>query len=288
MKTNLIVDLSNITFVTHFSLLKKMNDFSKDYLLFKTIELIKFKALEYKVDGILIACDAPNVWRKELYPDYKAHRDELRDPYYDDVKDTVIELKNFFNEYTSIPAISVANCEADDIIYIVTQDSPNKNIILSSDKDFVQLVDDKTILYSPTQKKERESDDPEFDLFEKCIRGDRGDNIPSSYPNVRKKKLEEAFYEKKDGEHYKYINIMESTNKFGNKVKDDYERNRKLIDLSLQPEYIKKRIRETINNIKPNAYNNLKVLKFIGEHNLKGVSDKFLDNRDIFKRSFCA
>jgi len=284
MKTNVIVDLSNLTFITHFSLLKKTNGFLQSYLIFQTINFIKNVANKYKADGILIACDSPNVWRKDIYPEYKANRKESRDPYYEDVKDAMIKIKDFFNECTSIPAVSVARAEADDIIALITQTAKEntKTVIISSDKDFVQLLTNKNVtLYSPSQKAERTTLDVGYDLFEKCIRGDNGDNIKSAYPRVRKTVLEEAWHDS-----YKMMNLLESTTKAGDLVKDAYFFNKNLIDLSLQPEYIKSNISNTLENLKINKYNELKVLRFIGKHDMKEVSKEFMKHKEILKKHY--
>jgi len=282
MKTNVIVDLSNITFVTHFSILKKTNNFNQNYLIFQTINFIKLIAKKYKADGVLIACDSPNVWRKDVYPEYKANRKESRDPYYEDVKAAMIKVKDFFNECTSIPAVSVERSEADDIIAVATQNKGNtRTVIISSDKDFIQLLNDDVVLYSPSQKEERTSDDVGYALFEKCIRGDSGDNIKSAYPRVRKTALQEAWCD-----NYKMINLLETVTKQGNSVKDSYFFNKKLIDLSMQPDYIKLNISNTLENLKINKYNGLNVLRFIGKHDMKGISNEFLKHKEIFRKHY--
>jgi len=281
MKTNVIVDLSNVTFVTHFSLLKKIKNFNKNYLIFRTINFIKLISKKYKADGVLIACDSPNVWRRDIYPDYKANRKESRDPYYEDVKDAMIQVKDFFNEQTSIPALSVERCEADDIIAVATQESDMRTVIISSDKDFKQLLNENVILYSPSQKTERTCDDVGYDLFEKCIRGDNGDNVKSAYPRVRATVLHAAWEDE-----YKMINLLESTTKEGKKVKDGYRFNKKLIDLSLQPDYVRLNISNALKNLTINKYNGTKVLRFIGKHDMKGIADEFLKHKEIFRKHY--
>lgn len=282
MKTNVIIDLSNVTFVTHFSVLKKTKNFNQNYLIFKTINFIKKIAKEYKADGVLVACDSPNVWRRDVYPSYKAHRKETRDPYYDDVKEAMIIIKDFFNENTSIPALSVERAEADDIIAVATQQSNERTVIISSDKDFVQLLhNDNVVLYSPSQKEERKSEDIAFDLFEKCIRGDTGDNIKSAYPRVRKTVLQEAWED-----DYKMINLMETVTKQGNKVKDSYEFNKSLIDLTQQPDYIKLNITKSLENLTINKYKSNDVLRFIGKHDMKNISNEFLRHKEIFRKHY--
>jgi hypothetical protein len=238
-------------------------------------------AMKFKVDGMMIACDEKRVWRYDLFPEYKGNRDKLRDPYYDEVKEVMIELKDFFNSCTSVPALSVERCEADDIIAHVAQNTQHKLIIGSSDRDFVQLINEDIRLYSPMQREERTTKNKEFELFEKCIRGDRGDNIQSAFPNVRKDRLIRAFEDKTE-----MLNLMESTNKNGQKVGDVYRFNKRLIDLTLQPKYIKDALESSINNLHMNRYNNVKMLKFIGQHDLKGLSREFMRNNHIFKKHF--
>jgi len=281
-RVNLLIDLSNAVYSTHHTLLKKNSgDFNPDFLFYKTINLIKYTALKYKVDGILIACDSPNVWRKKVFPEYKAHRDELRDIYHKDVKKVMIDVANFFNECTSIPALSVPKAEADDIIAVLCKESPNKHVIMSSDKDFIQLIDEDTRLYAHTLQKERDSEDVGFDLFMKCIRGDRGDNILSAYPRVREKALRKAWED--SGE---MLNLMETVRKDGVKVADAYKENKLLIDLDMQPQEVKDEILTRINNLIPNKYNHIKMLRYIGDHNLKTVSKDIINNRDIFKKTY--
>lgn len=280
-KLNMIVDLSNLTYSTHHYLQKKYKDFNKNFLIYKTIMYVKSMALKFKPDGILIACDSPRVWRKDLYPDYKGNRDSLKDPYYDDVKEAMNEIKDFFNECTSIPALAVDKAEADDIIAVASQKSPHKTLIISADKDFIQLINDDVRLYSPTQKKERKSSDVGFDLFEKCIRGDRGDNIDSAYPRIRKVRLEAAWNDKTE-----MLNLMESTNKQGQKVSDVYKFNQRLIDLTKQPQFIKDDIETSINNINMGKYNTTMILRFIGTHELKELSKDFMRHNHVFKKQY--
>ena len=90
--------------------------------------------------------------------------------------------------------------------------------------------------------------DPEWLLFEKCIRGDTADNIFSAYPGVRKKGsknkigLEEAFADK-SSQGFTWNNFMlqrwTDHNGDEHRVLDDYTRNLALIDLTAQPANIK-------------------------------------------------
>jgi 5'-3' exonuclease len=82
----------------------------------------------------------------------------------------------------------VENVEADDIIALVSQSqalAEHHKIILSSDKDFIQLCDDTTILYRPIQKEilnkkrilEQYEIHPTNFALARAIAGDKSDNL---------------------------------------------------------------------------------------------------------------
>lgn len=159
-----------------------------------------------------------------------------------------------------------------------------EHIIISRDYDFKQLVKDNISLYDPVShtlyttngvffkdgrkpaqgqlttelygetwkvKIEEKTDkpmvfDPEWELFFKCIRGDKGDNITSAYPRVTKKKMREAFENKGLVKWNNFINEKWGSNENPKHVKELYERNRLLIDLTKQPDDIKQKMDQAI------------------------------------------
>lgn len=267
MKTNTIIDISNITHVVRHSLFKKNDTFSKSLLLGAVIDLVVNVSKKYSADGILIAGDSKNVWRKDIYPEYKGHRKDLRDEYHHLVIECISDLQDFFDNYTNIPYISVERAEADDVIAVACQTNKHNNVIISSDKDFVQLLNERTRLYSPTLKGERTSENSKLDLFVKCIRGDAGDNIMSAYPRVRTKVLESAW-----DDVYKMSNLLETKRKDGKVVGEVFELNQTLIDLTCQPKYIRDNIYDRLVNMNSGSFDHIKVLKFFGEHGLKEMA----------------
>lgn len=124
--------------------------------------------------------------------------------------------------------------------------------------------------------------DHEFFMFEKCIRGDAGDNVQSSYPKLRKTKIDEAY-----ADPYVCQNLMEHEftvdyyDEDGNvvtktyKTKELFEENQLLMDLRKQPDYIKKIIKKSIvNGFKNRSTFNLKeFLKFCNKHELNRILD---------------
>jgi hypothetical protein len=110
------------------------------------------------------------------------------------------------------------------------------------------IIDKKT-------KEPKPAANPAFMLFEKCMRGDTSDNVFSAYPGVRTKGtknkvgLADAF-EDKTTKGYNWNNMMLQRwvdhEGVEHRVRDDYERNRILIDLTAQPDDIKQAVDERI------------------------------------------
>jgi hypothetical protein len=167
---------------------------------------------------------------------------------------------DFVRTKTNCTVLRHPNGEADDMIARWIQLHPDdKHVIISSDSDFQQLIAENVILYNGIasllythtgiydqegkiamnrQGKPMPIPDPEWLLFEKCMRGDDSDNIMSAFPGVRKTKLEAA-YEDRHNRGYMWNNLMLSKwldhENVEHRVRDDYERNRRLIDLTQQP-----------------------------------------------------
>lgn len=265
---NLIVDVNNIVWkIRHTTKLnkRKKDQYVPQLLFIKFIEEMNAMFKKYRSNGVLCAFEGKKNWRKTVYIDYKNR--EVDDIYHEDVQEAIIMLRDFLEKHTSIYALSVHGAEADDVIAVVCQESgPDvENVIVSSDKDFVQLLKYPGVrLFSPQQNEERTCDDPEFELFIKCFRGDPSDNIYSAFPRVRKTKLEEAFY----GDSLSYLNLMETINKDGSKVGDRYVENKLLIDLEKQPTGVRNAINDAIVAYVPGKYKQGDVMKYARERNL--------------------
>jgi hypothetical protein len=249
----------------------------------EVMESILYHAKMFCSTGIIIAMDSPKLWRKQLYPEYK-QRDREIDIYSDETKAAANLVYEFFRDKTAAMAIAVENCEADDIIsYCVERKCfADDVIILSTDTDYVQLIGDGVRLYSPVQRCFRESADPSYDLFVKCIRGDSSDNIKSAYPRVFEKKLSEAY-----ADPYKMLNLMETvlTTSDGNsyKVGDKYEFNKSLIDLRKLPSYVVDKIDAVVSGYVPQKYSTISAIQHLTTLGLKKFPEVLAENEVALK-----
>jgi|15BtaG_2_1085339.scaffolds.fasta_scaffold00604_3 DNA polymerase-1 len=134
--------------------------------------------------------------KRSIYGDYKQkRRPEKLNRFYEDgeMPDTVEnrnhQISTLVEIMKNLPIIQmyVPDCEADDVIGYISKYTfkNNKKLIISSDKDFYQLLDNHTIIYSPTWKKlitrievtEKFGISPENFCLAKAICGDPSDNI---------------------------------------------------------------------------------------------------------------
>lgn len=324
MKKWLLVDLANTYARARFVIKSSDVDLMAPLAIMICIQSIKAAETKFKCDGILIALEGRS-WRKDFYPKYKANRaDSLKSPedkeldkiYYQGLNDLI----EFFDKKTALPVVRCPVAEADDIIARWIYTHPNdEHIIFSSDTDFLQLIDTNVLQYDVVNKriirnngyydadkdkplmdkktkKNKLTPNPEYILFEKCIRGDTTDNVFSAYPGVRSKGsknkvgIEGAFADRiKKGWFWnnfmkqKWEDIDGKTMIVG----ECYERNKILIDLNAQPDNIKEMldilIKETYNNKKIVKNVEINFLRFCDKYQLEILKQHYGD----YVRLFC-
>jgi hypothetical protein len=136
---------------------------------------------------MVICCDGKDNWRKKVFPEYKANRRKNRENDPTDWKtlfELLHEMREDLTKYFPYKVMHVDTAEADDIIGVLINtlaedDKLPPTLILSSDKDFIQLQKHKEVKqWSPLQKKFIVGDAAES-LYDKTIRGDTGDGVPN-------------------------------------------------------------------------------------------------------------
>jgi hypothetical protein len=138
---------------------------------------------------LVIACDDRNYWRRDFFPPYKGNRKADREKSNIDwhlLFDTLNQIKQELKEHFPYRVIQIDRAEADDVIGSLCMkfgselNNGNKILILSGDKDFVQLqVYGNISQYDPVRKKELKTSDPSLFLEQLILSGDRGDGVPN-------------------------------------------------------------------------------------------------------------
>ena len=187
----IIVDLSQVMVSTIMSSLKgKQSDIELDVNLIRHMVLNTLRTNINKFkdefgDDVVIACDSGNVWRKDVFPYYKARRKIDRDASslnWNEFFECMSTIRDELRDYFPYKVIRVERAEADDIIAIICKEyhPHGKIMILSGDKDFQQLQKYRNIFqYNPVLKKNVVCNDPEKFLKEQILKGDSSDGVPN-------------------------------------------------------------------------------------------------------------
>jgi len=204
---------------------------------------------------MIIACDSGNVWRREVFPNYKASRKKVRDKSGHDwtkIFEIMSKIKNELKEHMPYKVIEIDTAEADDIIGALVKKSyyTNQNVlILSGDKDFIQLHNNRVKQYNPVLNKfVGKGETPSIYIKEHILKGDRSDGIPNVLSD------DDVFVE---GRRQRPLTkkkiaswVDEMVMTFTEEEQKNYDRNRKLIDLSLIPPELEAKIYNEFNEVK--------------------------------------
>ena len=319
--TFILVDTAN-TFFRARHVIKGDADTKLGMAMHITLNAIK-KAWQDFDGAHVVFCLEGRSWRKDHYAPYKRNRQVTRAAMTQKEQEedklfweTFDKFKEFISTKTNCTVLQHPQLEADDLIAGFIQSHPDADhVIISTDSDFVQLIapnvkqyngvaetltthtgifDKKGRLVVDSKTKEPKSiPDPEWLLFEKCIRGDTSDNVFSAYPGVRKTKMKEAF-EDRNSKGFAWNNLMlqrwvDHEGK-EHKVLDDYNRNVQLIDLTAQPAAIKTIIKETIDIQTTDPKNvdqvGIRLLKFCNLFDLQRVADNIQQYAQPFQAKY--
>jgi len=232
------------------------------------------------------------------------------------IKQVLINLRKFLKEYTNVTVLEQRGAEADDFIarWVQLHDDPSfTHIIISADGDFKQLVREGVDLFDPirnhlytekgvfyqdgrrarkdqatverhgetwkrkfTKGGDPEIVEPEWELFVKCIRG-RKNNLKTAWPRITTKKMRIAFEDRGGPKWNDFINSIWGPEDNRQSVRQRYDFNRKLLDLRLQPNDIRLKMDEEINEAL-SSENKMMVgayfAKFCGKYRLVRLADQ--------------
>ena len=240
MISNLMIQLGNHTNA----------DIEEDLLRHMVLNSVRAYNVKFKNEfgEMIIACDAGNNWRRQVFPYYKANRRKNREKSeinWTSVFETLNKVRDELKDYFPYRVIRVDGAEADDIIGTLAQTYGNTNekiLILSGDKDFVQLQAYMNVQqFDPVQKKWRKTNDVDKFIKEHIIRGDAGDGVPNflsaddtfvvgaRHKPISQKKLDQ------------WLN-SDPKEFCDEKMLRGYLRNQQLVDLNFIPPDIKKEV----------------------------------------------
>ena len=280
-----------------------------------TLASVNQAVRKYGIDHVVFCLEGRS-WRKDVYGPYKRNRvvdamsvTEAEKEESEMFWDTYSKFTEYLTTKTNCSVLRHERAEADDMIARFIHLHPgDEHFIISTDTDYNQLITEKVKQWNGVtgelatlqgyfkengkpvlDKKTKEPkllEDPEYGLFKKILRGDSSDNVFSAYPGVREKGsknkvgIMEAFEDRhKQGFNYNCLMLSRWSDHEGveHRVRDDFERNKMLIDLKAQPQEIKdlvdQRIKESVKTVVTPQVG-IHLMKFAGKYELQKIADQ--------------
>ena len=223
---------------------------------------------------VVLTWDSKHSWRRDYFPEYKASRRKGReesDLDWEDIFGTLNKIRNEIKQNFPYKYLEVFGAEADDIIGFLCEENKNEKImIISGDKDFIQLQKYPNVTqWSPITKKQVNGFDPTIYLKEHILKGDTSDGVPNilSPDNTFVDGLRQRPLSRKKIQSW----LLGGGSDWNDEVKRNFQRNSTLIDLSRTPEELKNQIRLEYNNA-PHG-DRSKLLNYFMKNKLKELTE---------------
>lgn len=247
------------------------------HMVFNTLRKHR-KMFHSEYGELVICCDDKNYWRRKIFPYYKANRKAYRnssDLDWNSIFGILNQIRDDIREIFPYKVLQIDTAEADDIIGTIIHDIEGKMLsqegmesilILSGDKDFIQLHGYSNVKqYDPIREKFVRSDDPDLYLVEHIMKGDRGDGIPNVLsaddtfvkPNGRQKPLRSSMLNK-----FKQDSVPDE-------YLANFMRNKRLVDLSMIPSEIKSKVVDAY-NLQPSGSRD-QIFNYFVKHKMKNL-----------------
>ena len=248
-----LVDMNQVTLSSLMMQIGQSKDLqvNPDLVRHMVLNSIRTYRIKFVEDyGELVLCyDSKHYWRKDVFPQYKSHRKKMRESSdfdWNTIFNTLNALKEELRENFPYKMLEVYGAEADDIIATICESQKENIMIVSGDKDFIQLQKYKNVKqWNPVQKKMLKDKNPDLYLKEHIIKGDRSDGIPNvlSDDNSFVDKIRQKPLTKKKIQSLVEHDFMDVAP--NEQAKRNYHRNTTLVDLSKIPQDLKDKIKET-------------------------------------------
>jgi len=249
----ILVDMNQISLASmmmhlHMSKSKEIDENMVRHMILNSLRMYRTKySSEF---GELVLCyDSKHYWRRDYFPEYKFGRRKSReksDLDWNSIFLCLNQIKDELRDNLPYKFIEVYGAEADDIIGVLCSEYSDEIMIISGDKDFIQLQKYPNVKqFSPITKKTVNGENPGGYLKEHIFKGDTSDGVPNvlSPDNTFTDGLRQKPLAKK-----KIASWMEHDFEDvapNDEVKRNYQRNRKLIDLTYTPEELSSEIIDT-------------------------------------------
>ena len=287
----ILVDFTQIAIGGIMVALNRGEELDEDLVRHLVLNSLRYYRTKFneKYGELIICCDSKHYWRRDYFPNYKANRKKERQSTghdWDVIFECINKIRDELKEHFPYKVLEVYGAEADDIIATLIKSCRlgEISLILSSDKDFIQLHGYQVDQFSPVTKKLLNGGNPTNYLREHIIKGDRSDGVPNILS------ADDTFITEKRQKPIRKTMILELTEALDKWEPDklfqlakcpkdtwvrNWQRNETLIDLSKIPKEITKEINKEFDEVKVGSRSNL--FNYFVENKLTKLIDNLGD-----------
>ena len=268
------ISVASMMMHLHMSKSKEIDDSMVRHMILNSLRMYRTR-FSSEFNELVLCYDSKHYWRRDYFPEYKFGRRKSReksDLDWDAIFLCLNKIKDELRDNMPYKFLEIYGAEADDIIGVICSEYSEEIMIISGDKDFIQLQKYPNVKqYSPITKKMINGVNPGGYLKEHIFKGDVGDGVPNvlSPDNT----FTDGLRQKPLGKN-KIASWMEHEFEDvapNDEVKRNYQRNRKLIDLTYAPKELSM---EIINTYKEAPFGDRsKLLNYFIQKRLKNLTE---------------
>ena len=276
----IIIDMNQISLASlmmHLNMTKEktVDEGMVRHMILYSIRLYR-NMFKEKYGEVILTYDSKHYWRRDYFPQYKMNRKKAREndsKDWDNIFGVLNKIKAEFKEYLPYKYLEVYGAEADDIIGTLCKQESEPVMIVSGDKDFIQLHKYENVKqYSPILKKRVNGHNPDTYIRTHILKGDTSDGVPNVLsPDIT---FTEGLRQRPLGKN-KIETWLESMDSMPDEAKRNYQRNEKLINLDKIPQELEEQILSEIDEA-PHG-DRSKLLNYFIDNKLKELTESIGD-----------
>ena len=276
----IIIDMNQISLASlmmHLNMTKEktVDEGMVRHMILNSIRLYR-NMFKEKYGEVILTYDSKHYWRRDYFPQYKMNRKKAREndsKDWDNIFGVLNKIKAEFKEYLPYKYLEVYGAEADDIIGTLCKQESEPVMIVSGDKDFIQLHKYENVKqYSPILKKHINGHNPDTYIRTHILKGDTSDGVPNVLsPDIT---FTEGLRQRPLGKK-KIETWLESMDSMPDEAKRNYQRNEKLINLDKIPQELEEQILSEIDEA-PHG-DRSKLLNYFIDNKLKELTESIGD-----------
>ena len=276
----IIIDMNQISLASlmmHLNMTKEktVDEGMVRHMILNSIRLYR-NMFKKEYGEVILTYDSKHYWRRDYFPQYKMNRKKAREndsKDWDNIFGVLNKIKAEFKEYLPYKYLEVYGAEADDIIGTLCKQEFEPIMIVSGDKDFIQLHKYENVnQYSPILKKHVNGHNPDTYIRTHILKGDSSDGVPNVLsPDIT---FTEGLRQRPLGKK-KIETWLESMDSMPEETKRNYQRNEKLIDLDKIPQELEEQILSEIDEA-PHG-DRSKLLNYFIDNKLRELTESIGD-----------